>query len=179
MNSPYAEDVGHYWQTGSSAPDTWIELQIRVARILSECNVDTAVEKLVELARGQAEIDVWAHDPSSTPAQTYLIECKRWKEAVPQAVVHAFRTVVGDSGANWGAIISSNGFQRGAYQAAEYSNVRLLTWNEFQELFATSWFTRYFCSVIRKEFDPLVEYTEPINSRIFRKADLLPEAERA
>ena len=25
MNSPYAEDVGHYWQTGSSAPDTWIE----------------------------------------------------------------------------------------------------------------------------------------------------------
>lgn len=25
MNLPYAEDVGHYWQTSSSAPDTWID----------------------------------------------------------------------------------------------------------------------------------------------------------
>ena len=25
MNLPYAEDVGHYWQSGSSPPDTWIE----------------------------------------------------------------------------------------------------------------------------------------------------------
>lgn len=25
MHLPYAEDVGHYWQTGSSSPDVWIE----------------------------------------------------------------------------------------------------------------------------------------------------------
>ena len=25
MELPYAEDIGHYWQTGSSSPDTWIE----------------------------------------------------------------------------------------------------------------------------------------------------------
>jgi len=25
MNLPYAEDVGHYWQTSQSAPDTWID----------------------------------------------------------------------------------------------------------------------------------------------------------
>lgn len=25
MDLPYAEDIGHYWQTGSSPPDTWIE----------------------------------------------------------------------------------------------------------------------------------------------------------
>ena len=25
MGLPYAEDVGHYWQTGSSSPDVWIE----------------------------------------------------------------------------------------------------------------------------------------------------------
>ncbi len=24
MNLPYAEDIGHYWLTGSSSPDTWI-----------------------------------------------------------------------------------------------------------------------------------------------------------
>jgi hypothetical protein len=25
VNLPYAEDIGHYWQTGSSPPDTWID----------------------------------------------------------------------------------------------------------------------------------------------------------
>ena len=25
MNLPYAEDVGHYWQTSQSSPDVWIE----------------------------------------------------------------------------------------------------------------------------------------------------------
>jgi len=25
MNLPYAEEVGHYWQTSQSAPDTWID----------------------------------------------------------------------------------------------------------------------------------------------------------
>jgi hypothetical protein len=25
MNLPYAEDVGHYWQTSQTSPDTWIE----------------------------------------------------------------------------------------------------------------------------------------------------------
>ena len=25
MELPFAEDIGHYWQTGSSSPDTWIE----------------------------------------------------------------------------------------------------------------------------------------------------------
>lgn len=25
MDLPYAEDIGHYWKTGSSSPDTWLE----------------------------------------------------------------------------------------------------------------------------------------------------------
>lgn len=25
MNLPYAEDIGHYWQTSQSSPDQWIE----------------------------------------------------------------------------------------------------------------------------------------------------------
>jgi hypothetical protein len=156
-------------------PSNWRDLQDVVAQILREAGVVTAVEKTIQTARGEVSIDVWAHDPTATPTQTYLIECKRWRARVPQTVVHAFRTVVGDSGANWGAIISTAGFQKGALIAAQYSNVRLLSWTEFQALFAERWFSRHFVSEIAKETDPLLEYTEPINSRIFRKADLLSE----
>jgi len=162
----------------ANEPVSWRDLQDCVARILSEAGVVTAVEKVIQTARGEVSIDVWAHDPSATPAQTYLVECKRWRARVPQTIVHGFRTVVGDSGANWGAIISVAGFQKGARVAAEYSNVRLLSWTEFQTLFAERWYSNYFVHAVTEETDPLVEYTEPINSRIFRKADLLSAALR-
>lgn len=159
-------------------PGSWRELQERVARILRETGVDTVVEKVVQTARGEVSIDVWAHDPVGVPPQTYLIECKRWRARLPQTVVHAFRTVVGDSGASWGAIISASGFQKGARMAAYYSNVRLLTWAEFQSLFAERWFSRHFTTVVTNASGPLIDYTEPVNTRVFRKADLLTEDRR-
>ena len=30
MELPFAEDIGHYWQTGKSAPDTWLEKTRRI-----------------------------------------------------------------------------------------------------------------------------------------------------
>jgi len=159
-------------------PPTWHELQSRVARIIHEAGCNTAVEKVIRTVRGKVSVDVWAYDSAATPSQTYLIECKRWRARVPQTVVHAFRTVVGDSGANWGAIISAAGFQKGARVAAQYSNVRLLSWAEIQELFAPRWYSNHFLPKIEEATRPLREYTEPLNSRIFRKADRLKKHRR-
>lgn len=32
MDLPYAEDIGHYWQTGSSSPDVWIDKAKKLIR---------------------------------------------------------------------------------------------------------------------------------------------------
>lgn len=157
-----------------SKPRGWRELQERVGVILQECGLKVEIEKNLETVRGTVNVDVYAEDSAARPAAVYLCECKHWRSAVPKTVVHAFRTVVSDQGANWGLIISSEGFQRGAYEAAASSNVRLLNWESFQELFIERWIDHYMLPRIREEADPLVEYTEPINSRIFRKADALP-----
>jgi hypothetical protein len=93
-------------------------------------------------------------------------------------VVHGFRPVVGDSGANTGLIVSSTGFQGGAIEAASYSNVRLLTWVEFQAMFARRWFTHHMSPTLGEETAALHEYTEPINSRIARKANELDSDRR-
>jgi hypothetical protein len=159
-------------------PRTWRDLQTLVARLLTEVGVSAAVEKPIRTARGRVTVDVWAEDAGATPAQIYLVECKQWRARVPKTVVHSFRTVVGDSGANWGAIVSAGGFQKGAFAAAAYSNVRLLTWGEFQLLFARRWFYRYFMPALTTASGPLFEYTEPINSRISRKADALDRERR-
>jgi restriction system protein len=149
-------------------PDTWQELEVVVGRILRECGYDVEVQKSVKLARGNANIDVWADDDSSPP-NVIAVECKRWRTAVPQNVVHAFRAVVGDSGANNGLLISAAGFQKGAVEAAQYSNVRLLTWDEFQTMFGSRWYRTFMAPRVFAEADPLIEYTEPINSRISRR----------
>jgi len=159
----------------SCPPDDWHQLQAEVAKILNESGLETEIEKTITTSRGQVEIDVFAKDPDQNPPCIYLCECKQWKSNVPKSVVHSLRTVVSDSGANWGLLISSKGFQKGAYEAAAYSNVKLLNWNEFELLFADKWYNKFMRNKLDNEVKPLFEYTEPFNSRIFRKADGLPE----
>jgi restriction system protein len=159
-------------------PATWQDLESTVARILRECGYEVAMQKHVELARGDVNVDVWADDHTEPP-NILAIECKHWSRPVSKDVVHGFRTVVGDSGANTGLLVSSAGFQKGAKEAAAYSNVRLLTWGEFQQMFALRWFRSFMSPTIAEETDALHEYTEPINSRVFRKADALSDERRA
>jgi restriction system protein len=157
----------------ASAPGRWQDLEARVAQILSECGYDVERQKNVPLARGDVNIDVWADDHSS-PQNIIAVECKHWARPATKNVVHGFRTVVGDSGANTGLIVSSAGFQEGAVEAAAYSNVRLLGWTDFQTMFAVRWFRQYMSSTVAEQTDALHEYTEPINSRILQKAYALP-----
>ncbi len=161
-----------------SEPTDWKDLQVQVARILSECGMATEIEKDIQTARETVNVDVWAQDTEHEPSVTYLCECKHWAAAVPKAVIHSFRTVVTDYGANFGLIISSSGFQSGATPAASYTNVRLLNWREFESIFERRWITRHLMPTLERETSALVEYIEPINSRIFRKADRLSEDRR-
>lgn len=155
-------------------PATWQDLELSVARILSESGLRTERGKLLTTVRGSVEVDVYAEDQSITPPVVTLVECKHWKSAIPQTIVHAFRTTVVDSGANVGFIVSLRGFQSGAVNAAELTNIHLVDWYVFQSLFAERWYRNYAVRQMEGELDPLFEYTEPINSRIFRKADALP-----
>lgn len=149
-----------------------------VACVLRECGYEVDVQKHVKLARGHVNVDVWADDHADPP-NILAIECKHWNKPVSKDVVHGFRTVVGDSGANTGLLVSSAGFQSGAIEAAAYSNVRLLSWDDFQQMFAFRWFTSFMSPTIADATRALHEYTEPINSRVSRKADALPEERRA
>jgi len=154
-------------------PETWKDLQNEVGQILRECGFYAEVDKNIKTAREAVDVDVYAEDHSRIPEIKYLIECKHWKTRVPKTIVHAFRTVVSDFGANVGLIVSSVGFQSGAFDAAKKSPIKLVDWKEFQGLFINIWIEKYFAPELQKAAGPLIEYTEPINSRIFRKADLL------
>jgi restriction system protein len=153
------------------APADWRALQAEVARILTECGFVADVERRVTTVRGTVVVDVHAEETILGRKYTLLLECKQWKARVPQSVIRDFRTVVADSGANMGYIISQAGFQSGAFSAAELTNVRLLTWEEFQEEFQESWIRKYMLPTVAERCDPLLTFVEPLLPRAFDRLD--------
>ncbi|MES3017418.1 MAG: restriction endonuclease [Bacteroidota bacterium] len=123
----------------SREPDTWKELQDFVSQIFKECAFETEVSKVVNLVRGKKEIDVYTEDNSSDYKLVILVECKYWNAPINQEVIHAFRTVINDLGANIGYIVSKNGFQSGCYEAVEKTNIKLVSLKELEEIYHLKW----------------------------------------
>jgi hypothetical protein len=76
-----------------------------------------------------------------------------------------------------GYIITTSDFQKGAIDTSAFTNIELLTWEEFQLKFFESWFESFFTETITKELDPLMSYTEPILPKWFPL--LSPEDKRS
>jgi Restriction endonuclease len=142
----------------------WHDLQRHVSTILQECGLNSETDRELQLARGKAAIDVYASDPSTTPPGIYLAECKRWRTSVPQAEVQAFRTVIADAGAHFGLFISASGFQSGAFEVVKNTNVHLLDWQQFQNLFLERWCRRYWIPTFRTRGARLADYVDPVGS---------------
>jgi restriction system protein len=151
----------------AQVPSDWRVLQSEVAGILVEAGFAAEVEMVLPLARGNAEIDVYAEEIVSGRRYVVLVECKRWNSAIPQTVVHAFRTIVSDSGANIGYIVASTGYQSGAHEAAALTNVSLVTWEEFQATFEPAWLQHHLLPTMEQRLKALWTFTEPIAPVIF------------
>lgn len=139
-------------------PTNWKDLENRVAYILKGVGFSVKTEHNIETARGSVNIDVYAVKNKPSPPIHCLCECKYWNKNIPQSVIHSFRSVVSDSGANVGYIISKNGFQKGALETAENTNIIMFTWDQFLNNYKEEWHR----SKIKELFslaEPLKDYT--------------------
>jgi hypothetical protein len=145
-------------------PKDWKDLENKVAQILAEAGLKTSVEEDIDTVRVKTNVDIVAVDESQSPKVCYLCECKYWKRNVPLEKVNSLRSTVADYGANFGIIISKNGFQKGAYEAARKTNIRLVNWFEFQDMFEDKWW-KAICITLYEEFDTLINYADitPLN----------------
>ena len=152
-------------------PADWRALQDDVARILDEAGMDVEIEKSLATGRGDVRVDVYSEEVVKGRRYVLLTECKNWGRPVPKHVIHAFRTVVAETGANVGYIVSSSGFQSGAIAASELTNLRLVTWSEFQAEFEQAWIANHLLPAVWHRLDPLFSYTEPLVPRSFIEVD--------
>ena len=143
------------------SPADWRDLQDKVCKYLNQAGYYAETTKTINLVRGKVEVDVFATADDEMLKQ-FICECKYWDTPVPQEKIHAFRTVVQDSGSMFGIFISKTGYQRGALEAAKYSNVILKDWSGFIDMIAHKWLKNRFREIISIG-DPLSIYTDPLD----------------
>lgn len=140
-------------------PNTWQDLQNKTAEILKQCKFLVEVGKSIKSIRSTIEIDVYSEEIIDNRKYTIICECKYWKTNIPQLYVHALRTVVNDIGANKAYIITTSDFQKGAIDSIENTNIEIITWEEFQELFFRSWYINHFSlkinEILKSEYDSI------------------------
>lgn len=104
-------------------PPDWRALQAGVCRLFNDIGLSAEVEVERPTPRGRVVVDVFATDENSVDNITYIVECKNWNSAIPKTVVHAFTTVMQETGANIGYIVSQHGLQSGAEEYTRHTNI--------------------------------------------------------
>ena len=103
----------------------WREYQEAVAEAFRKLGCRAEVDRTVTGARGPHDIDVFVTFEKFGHQSHWIIQCKLWARPVDKSVVQTLHSVVQNIGADRGVIFCENGFQSGAYTAAQNTNVLL------------------------------------------------------
>lgn len=152
------------------SPSDWRDLEEIVESILQEAGMNARRNVRLELPRGNVDVDVYAEEQVDGIVHRIICECKHWSSAVPKGVVHAFRTVMAETGANRGYIISRSGFQSGAIEAAQATNIELVNFEEFQEIYFSKWIRNRIWS-IEHSIKGFNTYYEPLGKPGYSKLE--------
>ena len=109
----------------SSKYRNWREYQEAVADVFRNLGCRAEVEKKVTGVRGSHEVDVFVTFQKFGRECRWIIECKLWSRHVDMSKVHTLQSIVQDIGADRGVIFTEKGFQSGAHDAVQNTNILL------------------------------------------------------
>jgi Restriction endonuclease len=125
------------------APDTltaetetvasWREHQAEVAEFFRSLGLEVRTDERLKGLRSTHDIDVVVRGQHVGLHQLWLVECRHWNLPVGKVNVAALAAIVRDVGADRGLLLSDTGFQAGAIQLAERSQVTLTSLEELHE----------------------------------------------
>lgn len=106
---------------------SWKEYQEEAASFFQSLGLDVSTDVTVEGVRTTHDVDLLVKSHHVGFEITWLVECKHWKTRVSKLHVLALREIVADVGADRGILLSEAGFQSGAIEAANLTNVQVTT----------------------------------------------------
>jgi hypothetical protein len=111
---------------------TWCDFQEQIKDYFISIGADAETNKRLLGVRTSHDVDVFVQIKFLGEDLVWLVESKHWNSPVTKLHVLALRTIVDDTGADRGFIVSTAGFQKGAHEAAEKTNVKLKTFDELK-----------------------------------------------
>lgn len=111
----------------------WKKYQEDAAAFFRSLGLEALTDETVEGVRTKHDIDLLVKSHHVGFDITWIVECKLWKTPVTKLHVLALREIVSDIGADRGIILSESGFQSGAEEAANLTNVQLTSLEEVRE----------------------------------------------
>jgi restriction system protein len=103
----------------------WRDYQEEAAALFRSMGLVAATNVTVKGVRTAHDVDVVVKSHHAGFDVTWLVECKHWKSPVSKLHVLALREIVADTGADRGILLCEVGFQSGAIEAANLTNVRV------------------------------------------------------
>ncbi|MDH6254216.1 hypothetical protein M2347_003943 [Chryseobacterium sp. H1D6B] len=110
----------------------WYLFQEEISEYFKKLGFNTETNKTIKGVRTNHDIDVYVQTKFMGQNLTWIIEAKKWNYKINKLQVLGLRTIVDDVGADKGFIISIQGFQKGAVEAAETTNIELVTFDELK-----------------------------------------------
>lgn len=105
-------------------PD-WKAYQEEAAAFFRSLGLTAETDVTLKGVRTHHDVDVLVVSRHAGFDVRWVVECKHWKAPVSKLHVLALREIVADLGVDRGILLSESGFQRGAREAAELTNVRV------------------------------------------------------
>lgn len=104
---------------------SWKNYQEEAADFFRSLGLSASTDVTLSGVRTKHDVDVLVKLEFAGFEATWIIECKYWKTAVTKLHVLALREIVSDLGADRGIILCEAGFQLGAVEAANLTNVQV------------------------------------------------------
>jgi restriction system protein len=111
----------------------WKKYQEDAASYFRSLGLNATTDTTIEGVRTSHDIDVLVKSHYVGFDIMWIIECKHWKTPVNKLHVLALREIVSDVGADRGILLSEGGFQSGTIEAANLTNVQVISIADMRE----------------------------------------------
>jgi len=139
-------------------PSDWKDYQEEAASFFRSIGLNASTDVAVNGVRTSHDVDVLVKSTHAGFDAIWIVECKHWKTRVSKLHVLALREIVSDVGADRGILLSEEGFQSGAIEAATLTNVRLTSLAELRVSAANDIYEARFYNLLARTDDCNTRY---------------------
>jgi restriction system protein len=111
----------------------WKQYQEETADYFSSIGLEAETDVSVKGVRTSHDVDVLVTSHFHGFDIQWIVECKLWQKPVNKLHVLGLREIVADIGADRGILLSESGFQSGAVEAANMTNIQVTSLENVKE----------------------------------------------